>query len=98
IAIAENTLEEIETTGTYQIFNDGDRYTAIYFTGDLSGMSDFVEKVESIRNSSRLISISAYIYCLGNVHVFDNEFGSLKRIKLKGIPQPIIEIYKQLNA
>ncbi len=98
IAIAENTLEEIETTGTYQIFNDGNRYTAIYFTGDLSGMSDFVEKVESIRNNSRLINISAYIYCLGNVHVFDNEFGSLKRIKLKGIPQPIIEIYKQLNA
>ena len=98
IAIAENTLEEIETTDTYQIFNDGNRYTAIYFTGDLSGMSDFVEKVESIRNNSRLINISVYIYCLGNVHVFDNEFGSLKRIKLKGIPQPIIEIYKQLNA
>ena len=98
IAIAENTLEDIETTDTYQIFNDGNRYTAIYFTGDLSGMADFVEKVEGIRDCSRLINISAYIYCLGNVHVFDNEFSSLKRIKLKGIPQPIIEIYKQLNA
>ena len=98
IAIAENTLEEIEANNTYQIFQDGTRYTAVYFSGNLGDMSEFTEKLESLRDSSRLIKIEAYIYCLGNVQQFENEFVSLRRITLHAIPQPIIEIYKQLNA
>ncbi|MBR4272742.1 MAG: site-specific DNA-methyltransferase [Bacteroidales bacterium] len=98
IAIAENTLEEIEANNAYQIFQDGTRYTAVYFSGNLGDMSEFTEKLESLRDSSRLIKIEAYIYCLGNVQQFENEFVSLRRITLHAIPQPIIEIYKQLNA
>ncbi len=98
IAIAENTLEEIEANNAYQIFQDGTRYTAVYFSGNLGDMPEFTEKLESLRDSSRLIKIEAYIYCLGNVQQFENEFVSLRRITLHAIPQPIIEIYKQLNA
>ena len=98
IAIAENTLEEVEANNTYQIFQDGTRYTAVYFSGNLVDMPEFTEKVESLRNSSRLTKIEVYIYCLGNVQQFENEFDSLHRINLHAIPQPIIEIYKQLNA
>ena len=98
IAIAENTLEEVEANNTFQIFQDGTRYTAVYFSGNLGDMPDFTEKLESLRDSSRLIKIEAYIYCLGNVQQFENEFNSLRHINLHAIPQPIIEIYKQLNA
>lgn len=98
IAIAENTLEEVEANNTFQIFQDGTRYTAVYFSGNLGDMPDFTEKLESLRNSSRLTKIETYIYCLGNVQQFENEFDSLTRINLHAIPQPIIEIYKQLNA
>ena len=98
IAIAENTLEEVEANNTFQIFQDGTRYTAVYFSGNLGDMPEFTEKLESLRDSSRLIKIEAYIYCLGNVQQFENEFNSLRRINLHAIPQPIIEIYKQLNA
>lgn len=98
IAIAENTLDEVEANTTFQIFQDGTRYTAVYFSGNLGDMPEFTEKLESLRDSSRLIKIEAYIYCLGNVQQFENEFNSLRRINLHAIPQPIIEIYKQLNA
>ena len=98
IAIAENTLEEVEANNAFQIFQDGTHYTAVYFSGNLGDMPDFTEKLESLRNSSRLTKIEAYIYCLGNVQQFENEFDSLTRINLHAIPQPIIEIYKQLNA
>lgn len=99
IAIAENTLEEIEANNAYQIFNNGgNKYTAVYFTGDLMKMTEFTEKLETLRNDSKLVKIETYIYCLGNVQQFENEFINLRRITLHAIPQPIIEIYKQLNA
>lgn len=98
IAIAENTLEEIETTDSYQIFQNGNQYTAIYFTGNLEHFAEYAQKIEELRNSSRLVKVAAYIYCIGNVDVFECEFNKLARITLHAIPQPIIEIYKQLNA
>ena len=98
IAIAENTLEEIVTTDSYQIFQNGNQYTAIYFTGNLEHFAEYAQKIESLRNGSRLVKVSAYIYCIGNVDVFESEFNKLTRITLHAIPQPIIEIYKQLNA
>ena len=99
IAIAENTLEEIEANDAYQIFNNGgNKYTAVYFTGDLMKMTEFTKKLETLRNGSKLVKIETYIYCLGNVQQFENEFINLRRITLHAIPQPIIEIYKQLNA
>jgi adenine-specific DNA-methyltransferase len=98
IAIAENTLDEIETTDSYQIFQNANQYTAIYFTGNLEHFAEYAQKIESLRNSSRLVNVAAYIYCIGNVDVFENEFNKLTRINLHAIPQPIIEIYKQLNA
>ena len=80
IAIAENTLEEIKTTDSYQIFQNGDKYTAIYFTGNLEHFAEYAQKVEEIRNSSRLVQVSAYIYCIGNVDVFESEFNKLTPI------------------
>lgn len=99
LALAENTLEEICGNAHFQIFKNAEsRYTGVYFSSDLSAMAEFAGTLEKLRDESRLVEIAAYIYSLGDVEIFEDEFKKLKRIRLYAIPQPIIEIYKQLNA
>lgn len=93
ISLSENTLEEIETTNSYQIYTNGERYTAIYFTEDLSDFPNFVEEVENKKSPT-----SVFVFTWGSPDIFENEFTDLKNITIKAIPKPILEIYKSLNG
>ena len=69
----------------------------MYFTGNADGLRDFCIELETIRNKSRLNRINAYFYSTGNGEEFENEFDSLKNIRIKTIPEPILKIYRALN-
>lgn len=98
LSIGENTLDEIKSTDFYQIYTDGkNKITGVYFTGNADGLREFCDELELIRNKSRLNRISAYFYCSGNGEEFENEFDSLRNIRIKTIPEPILKIYRALN-
>lgn len=98
LALAENTLEEIEASNSYQIFSDGKKhYTGVYFTGRLSEIQTFTQKLETLRDQNRRIRITAYFFCWGDCAQFEDEFTSLERISLQPIPKPILDIYQSIN-
>lgn len=98
LALGENTLEELKHNNSYQIFSDnGKRFTAIYFTGNLDAFGDFVSEIEQIQQDKQA-KIAVYIFCWGCVDSFENEFNNMKGISLKAIPQSILEIYKSINS
>lgn len=101
LALGENTLEEIKNTEAYQIFAENaevsKRYTAVYFTGKLDAFPDFVEDIEQLQSQGNP-QIAVYIFCWGAVDIYENEFDNLRGITLKAIPQPILDIYKSINA
>ena len=98
LSIGENTLNEELNTEYYQIFSDGqNKFTGVYFTGNADGLSEFCNKLELLRDRSRLNRINAYFYCSGNGIEFENEFNSLRNIKIKTIPEPILKIYRALD-
>lgn len=98
LALAENTLEEIEVSNSYQIFSDGkNHYTGVYFTGRLTEIETFTQKLEDIRNQNRRIKITAYFFCWGDCAQFEDEFSNLERISLQPIPKPILDIYQSIN-
>lgn len=98
LALGENTLEEIKTHKSYQIFSDEKgHFTAVYFTGDLNDFHDFVEEIEKIQADASA-KIVVYIFCWGSVDIYENEFDDMSGITLKSIPQPILDIYKSINA
>lgn len=98
LALAENTLEEIETTSCFQIFSDGNRhFTGVYFTGKAADIPTFAQKLEALRDENRRNKISAYFFCWGDSEQFEDEFTSLERISLKPIPKPILDIYQSIN-
>lgn len=97
LALAENTLYETMKTENYQIFKDKDHdlWTAVYFKEDYRPrfFNEFVEEVEKLQGIKNV-----YIFSWGDVGSFDSYFENLSGVNLKSIPQPILDIYKSLNA
>ncbi len=105
LALGENTLEEIKTAKSYQIFQlrKGDKptndfgYTAVYFSGNLMHFADFRREIEQIQATNPLTRIAVYVFTWGDPSVFENEFDDLSGITIKPIPQPILEIYQNIH-
>jgi len=91
IAIKENAFEEIETCEWYQIFENKEktRRTAIYFRENTDKFEDLVEKV---KNKKTIL----YVFSYGRID--KKLFRYLdKNITIEDIPEPILEIYKEIN-
>ncbi len=90
LAIAENTFEQVEKTDHWQIFENGKQYTAVYFREEFTKYEEFEKKVKSLK---KLVVV--YIFSWEKELEF-SEFEDEKNITVKTIPQPILEIYKQI--
>lgn len=91
IAIKENTFEEVETCEWYQIFENKDksRKTAIYFR---ENMDRFEELVNKVKDEKTIL----YVFSYGRTD--KKLFKYLdKNIVIEDIPEPILEIYKEIN-
>lgn len=97
LALAENTLYEQKTTDNYQIFKDKDKdvWTAVYFKEDYRPrfFDEFVDAVKELKGTKNV-----YIFSWGDVGSFDSYFDNDSHVYIKGIPQPILDIYKSLNS
>jgi 16S rRNA G966 N2-methylase RsmD len=90
LSLAENTLYLVEKTSYWQIFEGRDRYTAVYFREEYEKLDEFVEKIKALNKSA-----SVYIFSWeDDPYIVDFEGNSA--ITVKTIPQPILEIYKQI--
>ena len=91
IAIKENTFEEIETNEWYQIFENKNqsRKTAIYFREDTDEFKNLLNKIDKTKTT-------LYIFSYGKI---DRKTMSYlqKNIKIADVPEPILEIYKEIN-
>lgn len=91
IAIKENTHFQIELCEHYQIFiNEATKkQTAIYFTEDLSYFDELIEKTKAY-------STKLYIFSFGKIDKSSYKYLG-KNYQIEDIPEPIIEIYKEIN-
>jgi len=92
LAIAENTLELSKQNKFYQLFEDSEKqkYTAVYFREELDKFDEFSEMVKKLSKPTTI-----YVFSWGDEEFFD-DFADLKQVKVKTIPVPILEIYKQI--
>jgi len=89
LAIAEDTLYEQKKNKYYQIFNDKSRFTAIYFREEMDKYDEFIQEIQNLKADE----VSVYIFSW-EVEETLYEFEDIKNIRVKTIPQPILEIYK----
>jgi adenine-specific DNA-methyltransferase len=90
LAIAEKTFDQEEQNDFWQIFENKDQYTAVYFREEFDKFDDFVKKVEKLKKQTVV-----YIFSWEKELDF-NDFEDRNNIQIKTIPQPILEIYKQI--
>ncbi len=90
IAIRENTLNESDKNDWWQIFENEEKKTAIYFKEDKAKLPELVRLLEKENKPTVL-----YIFGWGK-NEYKNEY-STKNIKVEDIPEPIIEVYKEIN-
>ncbi len=90
LSIAENTLELTEKTDHWQIFESKDSYTAVYFKEEYDELDGFIKKVKKLGKP-----VSVYIFSWEDDPYID-DFEDNGNITVKTIPQPILEIYKQI--
>ncbi len=91
IALREDTLEEIEKNDWWQIFTDKkDRMTAIYFKEDKEKIDELIKKL------SKSDAAALYIFSWGK-NEYKNEYTEYKNIRVEDIPEPILEVYKEIN-
>ena len=92
IALREGTFIEVEKNEWWQIFRDGTKYTAIYFKEDKSKLNELVKKLGELKEK-----VVLYIFSWGK-NEYKNEFTQYKNINVGDIPEPILDVYKQVNS
>ena len=90
IAVREDTLNEVEKNEWWQIFEGKGRITAIYFKEDKSKLGELIEKLEK-----KSTSVALYIFSWGK-NEYKGEYSS-SNIRVEDIPEPILEVYKEIN-
>ena len=95
LSLAENTLYETSVNDYYQFFTDGQGHSmCIYFQEDYSRFEEFRQKVIALESKQKTI----YVFCWADGAEFASEFEFERNVEVKSIPQPILNIYKSLNA
>lgn len=94
LALAESTLLMIHSNAFFVIYEDEkhEAITAIYFREELDKFEEFITTVNNID-----ASVTVYKFSWGATSDYADEFTSPK-VKVKVIPQPILEIYKRIYS
>lgn len=90
IAVREGTLQELEKNEWWQLFEGKEKLTAIYFKEDKSKLHELITKLEKKKFPAVL-----YIFSWGK-NEYTSEYSSAN-IRVEDIPEPIIEVYKEIN-
>ena len=102
LALAEDTLQTESVAKKnakyWQHYSDGaHRHTLIYYSDDLAGFEALSKKADTLRAADKAARIAVYVFTIGSVDAFENEFDDMRHITIKPIPEPILEIYKTIN-
>jgi adenine-specific DNA-methyltransferase len=90
IAVREDALNEVEKNDWWQIFEGKGKWVAIYFKEDKTKLAELIAKLEK-----KNLPVALYIFSWGK-NEYKGEYSSAN-IRVEDIPEPIIEVYKELN-
>lgn len=90
LAVRQDALNEFEKNDWWQIFEGKDKLVAIYFKEDKTKLASLIEKLDK-KNLPTVL----YVFSWGK-NEYKGEY-STANITVDDIPEPIIEVYKELN-
>jgi adenine-specific DNA-methyltransferase len=91
IAVREDTLAKEDETDWWQIFSAEGQLTAVYFRENKSQLNNLVRKLGSQNKP-----VSLYVFSW-STNAYNGEFSEYDNIEVDDIPQPILEVYREIN-
>lgn len=88
IALRENSFDQIEQTDHWQTYENSTQLTAIYYREDKNHMQEYLDKL-NIQDKP----VKLYVFGWGKNA--GSEYAS-KKITVEDIPEPLIEVYKEI--
>lgn len=90
IAVREDALHEVEKNDWWQIFEGNGKLVAVYFKESKAKLATLITKLEK-----KSLPTALYIFSWGKSE-YKGEY-STENIRIEDIPEPLIEVYKELN-
>jgi len=91
LCLREGIFDEIKKTEDYRIFQQGDKYLAVYYALTRNTLSDLKKELNKIDGNKIL-----YCFTLNPRGLHKSEFTGWKNVSLEPIPQKILDVYKQI--
>lgn len=88
IALRENSFEQVEQTSHWQTYENTTQVTAIYYREDKTKIDEYIDKLNAQDKPVKL-------YVFGWGKNAGTEYSSDK-ISVEDIPEPLIEVYKEI--
>jgi adenine-specific DNA-methyltransferase len=88
IALRENSFDQVEQTDHWQTYENATKLTAIYFCEDKTYIQEYLDKLNAQDKPVKL-------YVFGWGKNAGAEYAS-KKISVEDIPEPLIEVYKEI--
>lgn len=88
IALRENSFDQMEQTDHWQTYENATQVTAIYYREDKTQIQDYLDKLNAQDKPVKL-------YVFGWGKNAGTEYAS-KKISVEDIPEPLIEVYKEI--
>lgn len=88
IALRENSFDQLEQTAHWQTYENSKQLTAIYFREDKTMIDEYIDKLNAQDKPVKL-------YVFGWGKNAGSEYAS-KKISVEDIPEPLIEVYKEI--
>ena len=88
IALRENSFKQLEQTDHWQTYENATQLTAIYFREDKTKITEYLDRLNAQDKPVKL-----YVFCWGKNA--GTEYAS-RKISVEDIPEPLIEVYKEI--
>ncbi len=91
LALAENTMEVSERGDYFQVFENDERVTVVYFKESPADTASLISRLKRINKP-----VSLYWYRGKNNNGRSTPFTQIKDLTFKAIPLPILDIYEKI--
>lgn len=91
LCLREGIFDEVKAKPDYHIFEQNGRVMAVYYALERDGLEQLKKEMDNMKGEKIL-----YCFTLDPLGLDKKDFADWKDVKMEAIPQPILDIYKEI--
>jgi len=91
LCLREGIFKEVKASDDWKIFKQGDRVMGVYYAMEREGLASLKKELDKMKGEKVL-----YCFTLDPLGLDKNDFADWEGVTLEAIPEPILDIYKDI--